>query len=132
MKKVVCVLALLSVSSVAFADSLNVKIGGGDVLRISAGPQYSDKATIRDLEERIYRLERAVAQMQNEVFRLSDMPRAQASKVSCYLETTFDGTITGSGSTKTEAKGKILKECHDKGTNSIFCKDRDIKCDDGV
>jgi hypothetical protein len=123
------VLIVSLVSGSALADSLNIKIGSDDVLRIQAGSQHSSNATIRELEERVYRLERAVAQLQNEVFRLSEQPRKVAEKkVSCYLNTTFDGTITAKGDSKNECAGKVLHECNEKGV--AFCKEKDIKYND--
>lgn len=128
MQKIVGVFVLSSlVSVVAAAESFSIKINSDDVLKIQTGPQHSASATVRDLEERIYRLERAVSQLQNEVFRLSETPRKAEKEVSCYIKTTFKGTFTGNGKTQNEAKGKALKACGDGG--SMFCDENDVKCD---
>lgn len=66
-------LPLLIVSGIVAADSLSVQIGE-NIFRINAGAQHSPKADVRELEKRVWMLERAVHQLQNQVFRLTEQP----------------------------------------------------------
>lgn len=125
----ISVTLMIIVSSVALANAFEVKIGVDDIVLVKTGPRSSTSATIRDLEERIYQLERAVAQLQSKVFRLEYKPTEKPEKkIACYLKSAFDGTFTASGASKNEAIGKVLKACSDKGV--AFCNERDVKCDD--
>lgn len=121
---------VLLVSGLVLADqSLSMRIGD-NIFRIQAGAQPSQTASNRELEQRIWMLERAVNQLQNQVFRLSDQgPREAPKTSSCYLKTSLKGTFTGSGASKTEAKGKALKACTDAG-GGIFCDETELRCDD--
>ena len=125
----VLLLSVLVVSGFLFADSLSFKIGE-NIFRISEGSEFSDKTTIRELQKRVWMLERAVVQLQNQAFPVP-VGIAQPTPVktfSCYLQTPFKGTFTGTGRSIIEAKGKALKACTDGG-GSIHCDDDKVKCD---
>ncbi len=129
---------LIAAAAVYSEDSLTAKIQD-NIFRISVGPRETSSTSMRDLQERVWALERAVYQLQNRVYDLTDqlndsrrirLPSLPVKTYSCYITTPFDGTFTGTGSSIGEAKGKALKACSVKNKSSIFCSESKLKCDD--
>ncbi len=105
--------------------------GSEDVIRIELGGDSSTESDIskRDLERRIYRLERAVRQLQDRVFELESKETVEAKDktYTCYIETQFHGTISVDGKSETKARTEVLKECHAKA-KELKCKSEFVKC----
>lgn len=142
MKKSSFVLLALLVGPLAFAGT-SFSLNGRDIIRIESDDSidsYEDRAMslqeLRDqnrkLRKRLNRLEKAVRQMQDRVFNLEAAPvntAPRAPKIhSCYISTSFDGTLTAQGSSEAEARGKVLNECHKKTSSSVFCSEIHVKC----
>ena len=133
-KKTLIVMALLisSLSIAAWAfNPINVNVGiPNGIFRVDVGPQHAPHTTMHNLQDRVWHLEKAVAQLQDTVYKLKREAkyRKPVRKYSCYLETNFYGTFTAKGMSKNEAKGKVLQACNDKG-GGIFCKSNEVKCD---
>ena len=98
----------------------------GDVFRIEVDTSY-DNFSKRDLKKRVWHLERAVAQLQEKVFKLSMERRARPakrSKYTCYVSA-FGKTYTATKSSETAAKAAVMQKCN-KDQSDMFCKE--VKC----
>ena len=87
----------------------------------------------RELENRVWDLERAVRQLQDEVFHLrrdqekDKLAKASETKYSCYIDIPLKGVFKGEGKSLHTAEAETLKACKDGG-GSIFCKKDEFKC----
>lgn len=85
----------------------------------------------RRLRKRVRQLERAMIEMQDEMHYLRDyLGRYQNQsnrQYSCFIQTKFDGTFLGSGSSIAEAKGKTLRAC-EKKAGRFDCKLSKVSC----
>jgi hypothetical protein len=129
MKRIITLLALLTISTSTFARdnygtiSLN---DGKNILRIDIGNERESDS--REVSKRVARLERAVRELQNRVYDLEDdsLPATREVKIfTCTLPTSFDGTFIGKGKTEAEARANASNECKKGG--AAFCNDRNIK-----
>lgn len=121
------------------------KIDAKDVIRIEIGtddddaPMNGDRTAYlvsanRELRRRVHRLEQALRQMQDQMYRLEEsnyravaaVQLQPAKEYTCYLQTSWDGTVYGKGGSEVEARAKALQSCGEKGRG--FCNDRDVKC----
>lgn len=108
-----------------------------DPIRIEIGQNY-DRYSNDELRRRVYDLERAVAQLQAEVFHLSlkdrmnpkttANPTAPTKEWTCTLQA-FGSTHVGEGKTRSKALAKVLKKCSD-ASDAIHCRESDAKCGD--
>ncbi len=102
-----------------------------NVIRIEVGNELTseDEISKRELERRIYKLERAVRQLQDRVFELESKTPEESKDTSytCYIETSFHGTITAESKSLTKAKAEALKKCT-KETKELVCKGENVKC----
>ncbi len=118
MKKLLIAGAVLTVSSVALAQQFIIT------------PVESN----RDLERRIWRLERAVQELQMKVYNLQNqqtMPALQAIQIvnqkRYFCKTTpFMRTFKSYGPTQMEARERVVSECS-AAHNEMHC--RDVKCE---
>jgi len=116
------VLFVLAVSALFFLPAQ-----GRNVFKIQPESVYK-RHKGQDLERRIWDLERAVSQLQDQVFHLSKSGNTNRSKNShyCYVEAMGE-RYPGIGSTEAEAKKNAIVTCKTARKNSFFCKAP--KCD---
>lgn len=109
-------------------DIIRIEIGKDDE---PVGRSNSDlMETNRQLRRRVHRLEQALRQVQDQIYRLEERPVAAIAlpkEVTCYIKTTFKGTVSGSGGSEAEARAKALKACDDVD-GGFSCEDRNVKC----
>ncbi len=89
------------------------------IFRIEIGDDYKNHSN-KELKRRIWRLERAVAQLQDKVFDLQTQGSRSQKTWICTLSAMGEN-YSAAGETKAIAKAKVLKECSKKG-DSFFCK----------
>ncbi|MBF0440927.1 MAG: hypothetical protein HQK54_03395 [Oligoflexales bacterium] len=123
------------------AETQKIDVGEGSqrVDFVSDGYDY-DLRSIPELRERTRRLEIAVIQLQEEIYRLRSVypsnipgsinpglyPDYRRPFFSCSVTTSF-GIFLGKGDTEIEAKGNAVNKCLEKLTNG-FCSSN-IKCE---
>lgn len=93
----------------------------------------SESVSEKELRRKVARLERAVAQLQRRVFELEfqDTGKKVEEKVpsyTCYIETPFEGLISETRASETEAKAATVVTCGKKTQNSLYCKIDKVKC----
>lgn len=97
-------------------------------IRVEFGQSY-DGYTNEELRRRVWTLERAVAQLQQQVFQLAinSATAAPAQAMwTCEMQS-FGKTHTATAPTRMSALSKVLKKCGD-ATNPIHCNESDVKC----
>ncbi len=98
-------------------------------IRIDIGKNY-EKYSNEELRKRVFQLERAVAQLQDQVFQLAirgNGAAAGSGNWNCHMES-FGKTHIAAGNTKASALAQVLKKCGD-ATNAVHCNESDVKCD---
>jgi len=116
----------------AFAKSFHYSDSDDDkkVIVIDVGSE--EKTSKKDLEKRIYRLERAVRQLQDRVFDLevenSDLKDDNKKKFTCYIKTNMKGTFTSTQKSLTQAKADVMKKCSDEIKFGFECDEEKVKC----
>jgi hypothetical protein len=98
-------------------------------IRIEIGGSY-DGYSNEELRRRVWQLERAVNQLQDQVFQMAtrDGGRRERTKDwSCRLQS-FGKTHVSSGNTKASALAQVLKKCSD-ASNAVHCSESEAKCD---
>lgn len=99
-------------------------------IRIDVNKNYEGYSN-EELRRRIYQLERAVAQLQDQVFQLAIRESGSGStgggNWSCHMES-FGKTDIASGITRASALAQVLKKCSD-ATNAVHCHESDVHCD---
>ncbi|MCB0378095.1 MAG: hypothetical protein KDD33_06350 [Bdellovibrionales bacterium] len=118
MKAFLITLALiLAIPSATFAR---------DIFKIQVGRDY-DRYSNKELRRRVWELERAVAQLQDQVFQLAmDKGHSSTADWTCHIQS-FSKTHVASGRTKASAIAQVLKKCSD-ATSSVHCAERDVVC----
>jgi hypothetical protein len=112
------------ISTLLFAARLSAEVP----ITIEIGKNY-ERYTEKELKERVWNLERAVAQLQNQVFQLAINKGGSATEVAtwtCQMQS-FATTHIASASTKSSAMAQVLKKCSE-ASNAIHCRDSDVKC----
>lgn len=99
-----------------------------DPIRIEIGKNYEGYSNA-ELKRRVWQLERAVNQLQEQVFQLAmrDSSNRGSGNWTCSLQS-FGKTHVAGGNTKASALAQVLKKCSD-ASNAIHCKEEDAKCD---
>lgn len=123
-------LAMIAAVFSAFLPSSQVS--AEEVFRIEVGRDYNSYSQ-RDLQRRVWELERAVAQLQSRVFELElsratkPVPPATPAPVDSWIckVTAMGVTYTGTGGSKAVAEHKAIETCKEK-TDDFFCKE--AKC----
>ena len=99
-------------------------------IRIEVGKDY-DGYSNEELRRRVWQLERAVSQLQDQVFQLAvrngdSRASAPAAQWTCTIQS-FGKTLVATANTKSAALADALKRCSD-ATNAIHCRESDVKC----
>lgn len=122
-KKAVGMMSAMIIGFVSLAlanDFLDVRIG------------TSRKGSRSHMAQRIYQLELAVNQLQDQVDFLQRhvvLPNQQLPDLhTCYIETTFDGTFQVSADTQTQARAQVLQQCSSATRGSLSCKSSKVVC----
>ncbi len=100
-----------------------------EIFKIEIGSGYEGYSN-QELRRRVWELERAVAQLQDQVFHLSvnqGRPGYGGNSWTCHIQS-FGKTFTATKSTRGAAQAKILKDCSN-ATNAMHCKTEDVSCD---
>ena len=95
-------------------------------IKIEIGKTY-DGYSNEDLKRRVWQLERAVTQLQEQVFKLAMRGDGRIPTWTCYVQS-FSKTFTASSATKAESLAQVLKQCGD-ASNAIHCRESEVKCD---
>jgi len=122
---------ILSVSP-TFAKSFHYSDSDDDKKIIVIDVGSEEKTSKKDLEKRIYRLERAVRQLQDRVFDLEvengDLKDDNKKKFTCYIKTNMKGTFTSTQKSLTQAKADVMKKCSDEIKFGFECDEDKVKC----
>src|SRR5437899_1879852 len=97
-----------------------------DPIKIEIGKSYQGYSN-EELRRRVWDLERAVAQLQSQVFQLAYRDGSgtigsappMGGNWSCHMES-FGKTHVAAGNTKASALAQVLKKCSD-ATNAVHC-----------
>ena len=98
-------------------------------VRIEHAANY-DHYTNDELRRRVWQLERAVAQLQDQVFQLAvreGNSESGSNPWTCRMDA-FGTTYVAAGNTRASALAQVIKKCSD-GSNAIHCPDSNAKCD---
>lgn len=109
--------------------SFSPSFAAEDIIRIQVGTDYK-RYSNEDLRRRVWQLEMAVAQLQEQVFQLAmknNDTRPTSKYWTCHIQS-FGKTHMASGDTKASALAQTLKKCGD-ATNPVHCSEADVKCD---
>lgn len=99
---------------------------GDTVIKIGGPEKTYDGKNIRELEQRLRRLERAVTfLMQNAGYHET---KASVTRWECSLETSFDGTFIARTDSQKSAEAKVINDCMRKSRSSIFCDSDNVDC----
>ena len=124
-KLLVLVLALASLSAFAQYRSDEGRIttrDGRTTVRISIGDNRNG-----NVNQRIRLLEEAVRDLQDMVYDLQDSNRRPRIAYVCVMNTSFDGTFIGKGSTKLEAEAITRQNC--EAGRARFCSSTRVTCE---
>ena len=100
-------------------------------IRIEVGKDYEGYSN-EELRRRVWQLERAVSQLQDQVFELAIRDGGTRINIpstamwTCSIQS-FGKTHVSTGMTKASAQADALRKCSD-ATNAIHCHDTDVKC----
>lgn len=124
-------IAMSLVIAFGFVVVPSAEVSAEEVFRIEVGRDYNSYSQ-RDLQRRVWELERAVAQLQSRVFELElsraarPVPTATPAVDTWICKVTAMGvTYTGTGGSKAVAEHKAIETCKEK-TDDFFCKE--AKC----
>lgn len=106
-------------------------------IHIEIGKSY-DGYSEEELRRRVWQLERAVAQLQDQVFQLAVRDSYSNNNGSQFAEKTaknewtctiqaFGKTHIGNASTRASALAKVQKKCSE-ASNAIHCSESEAKC----
>lgn len=136
-KTFICSAAIFPIfmTSATFADDyVEVQKGrykGEKVVHIEVG--NDSRSSRRDLEKRIYRLEKAVRQLQERVFEL-EVENGQlkqddnVKKYTCYIKTNSKGLFTSTQKSITQAKAEVMQKCSEVIRFGFECDEEKVKC----
>ena len=130
MKKILIIIVTVAITLPAFAQK--VSLNANDIVRIEISDEKSKsgKGAVKELRRRVRLLEKAVKQLQEQVYDLKYAGTVNTPKKThtCFISTTFHGTVSGTASTLAAAKAKALKACDAKGAG-LSCEPKNLKCD---
>lgn len=109
---------------------LNLHSRPREIFRVEIGRDYEHYSN-KELKRRVWQLERAVAQLQEQVFQLAMdqqyRPLDDRPLWTCHLQS-FGKTHAFTGSTRASALAEVLRKCSEN-SHSIHCKQEDVNCD---
>ena len=116
-----------------FVEVQKGRYKGEKVVSINLGPE--SKSSRRDLEKRIYRLEKAVRQLQERVFELEVENKnlkdvnndAKVKKTTCYIKTS-KGIYSSTQKSETQAKAEAMQKCSEVIKFGFECDEDKVKC----
>ena len=114
--------------TLVFLFITSIALKADEPIRIEIGKNYSGYSN-EELRRRVWQLERAVAQLQDQVFQLAVRNETQirnGGQWTCSIQS-FGKTHVSSGISRASALAQTLKKCGD-ATNPIHCKESDINC----
>lgn len=123
-KSIVTIFFCLLTALVVNPNQSKAQFEPEDILTIE--PIRRRSTTIQELKDRIWMLERAVAQLQNKVFALSKKQAPKTKPYTCYIKV-FSKTFSATHASKMKAKVDVIKECTTKNS-SIHCDEDEVKC----
>jgi hypothetical protein len=98
-------------------------------IRIEIGKSYQGYSN-EELRRRVWQLERAVSQLQDQVFQIAlrnGSGSGGGGPWTCQIQS-FGKTHVSSGSTRAAALAQVLKKCSD-ATNAVHCSESNANCD---
>jgi len=117
---------LVSKSVFLVGLTLSASAQAEEIFRIEVGRDYN-RYSQRDLQRRVWELERAVSQLQARVFELELSNLKSPTPTPAPLETwlckisAMGVTYTGTGATRAVAEHKVMETCKEKA-DDFFCK----------
>jgi len=129
--KIVCAATVLLTLSVPVANARD-SYSSDKVIIIDAGSE--SKSSRRDLEKRMYRLEKAVRQLQDRVFELEvendDLKKEDPNvkKITCYIKTNSKGLFSSTQKSQTQAKAEVMQKCSEVIKFGFECDEEKVKC----
>lgn len=129
-KKIVCATAVVSSFVVSTAEA--ERYNSDKVIVIDVGSD--SKSSSRDLQKRIYRLEKAVRQLQDRVFELEvendDLKKEDPNvkKITCYIKTNSKGVFSSTQKSQTQAKAEVMQKCGEVIKFGFECDEEKVKC----
>lgn len=97
-------------------------------IRIEIGKNYEGYSNA-ELRRRVWTLERAVSQLQDQIFQLAIRDGSsgrERADWTCQMAS-FGKTLVASGGTRASALAQVLKKCSD-ASNAVHCKEADVTC----
>lgn len=95
-------------------------------IKIEIGKSYEGYSN-DELRKRVWQLEKAVAQLQDQVFQLAIKDNSQpTSEWTCQIQS-FGKTHVASGKTESKARSMVVKKCSE-ASNAIHCDAKDAEC----
>lgn len=123
-------LLLASLTLVSLLLPLPLHSRPREVFKIEIGGDYQHYSK-KELRRRVWQLERAVSQLQDQVFQLAmdnNRPHYGSGRPwTCHIQS-FGETFTAGGGTRASAVAQVLQKCS-KASSSIHCKEKDASCD---
>ena len=120
--KVLSLFFILTTLLTATAEAQSRRDNRGPSIRIEIGDDRDD----REMLKRVYRLERAVRELQEKVYQLESTPAPQ-TQVTCYGTMFVAGLVRGSGRTRAEAVVNALADCQTRA-HSMHCEESKLTC----
>lgn len=116
-----------------YVEAQKGRFKGDKVVVIDLGSE-SKSYSRRDLEKRLYRLEKAVRQLQERVFDL-EIENGQlkeendnVKKVTCYIKTMSKGIFSSTQKSMTLAKTEAMQKCSEVIKFGFECDEEKVKC----
>jgi hypothetical protein len=129
-KKIVCATTVL-LTFIVPASKASDRYSSDKVVIIDVG---SEKSSRKDLEKRLYRLEKAVRQLQDRVFELEvendDLKKEDPNvkKITCYIKTNSKGIFSSTQKSQTQAKAEVMQKCSEVIRFGFECDEEKVKC----
>ena len=130
-KKIICATAVI-LTFIVSASFASDRYNTDKVVIIDVGSE--SKSSRRDLEKRLYRLEKAVRQLQDRVFELevenSDLKKEDPNvkKITCYIKTNSKGLFSSTQKSQTQAKAEVMQKCSEVIRFGFECDEEKVKC----
>lgn len=118
----------LALYSAVFLSVLIPTANAQEIFRIDVGKSYESYSE-SDLKRRVWELERAVAQLQSQVFQLAVngvATQPQAREWTCQISA-FGKHFDETRPTKAAATAAVIKKCA-AATHVMHCSDDQVKC----